>query len=201
VEYPVVNRFRIKERVLTMRESRLMLGGAAAAVLIVVLTGACAPAATAQDAAARAGRVEELRARLRQLEDEEAALRARLSRLDEDLKPENIQNRVALVGTLDATKLRDEVRRQLEGEKTRTQQLLDSVGESRNRIETAIATEEAQEAERKAAAPAPKQVETAAPAETTRPAASASPTPPRLATPARRPTTKRRRATRARRKN
>ena len=178
-----------------MREPCLTLWRATAAALIAVVIGGCAPAALAQDAAARAGRVEELRARLRQLGDEEAALRARLSRLDEDLKPENIQNRVALVGTLDATKLRDEVRRQLEDEKTRTQQQLDSVGESRSRIETAIATEEAQEAERQAAALAPP------PAETTTPAASASPAPARASTPPRRPVTKRRRSTRARRKS
>lgn len=166
-----------------------------AATLIAVLIGACVPAALAQDAAARAGRVEELRARLRQLGDEEAALRARLSRLNEDLKPENIQNRVALVGTLDATKLRDEVRRQLEGEKARAEQHLNSVGESRSRIESAIATEEIQEAQRQAAALAPP------PAETAKPAPSAGPTPARISTPPRRPATKRRRATRVRRKS
>lgn len=126
-------------------------------VLFAALLCAAALPSGAQELPALAQRTESLRAQLRDVTDKEAALQARMQQLDEDLKPENIRNRTALTGTLDADKLRDQVRQQLEGEKARAQQQLDLLATSRAHLEAAITETEAAEVRQRAAALAPTQ--------------------------------------------
>ncbi|HEX8923010.1 MAG TPA: hypothetical protein VF766_16160 [Pyrinomonadaceae bacterium] len=70
-------------------------------------------------------------------------MQTRLKQLDEDLKPENIEKYYALNGSTHPEELREQRRRQLEGERERVQTQLDQLGASRTRLETAIATAEA----------------------------------------------------------
>lgn len=166
--------------------------------LLTTILCLLASAAPAQDSTGPAQRAEELRAQLREVGDREAALQARLVQLDEELKPENIRNRTALIGTLDAEQLRGQVRRQLEGERERVRQQLDQLTASRSRLESAISRAELEEARRSAEAPATNDPAAAGAGEQTRatavPAAPAAP-PRRRAV--RRP---KRRTARARRK-
>jgi DNA repair exonuclease SbcCD ATPase subunit len=108
------------------------------ALLILV---ACVTAA-AQDAASFEEQAERLRAQLREVTDKEAELEVRARQLDEDLKPENIQRSVALVGTTDAAALRDQRREQLERQKAALEEQRASLAASRSRLEAAITTAE-----------------------------------------------------------
>jgi chromosome segregation ATPase len=167
-------------------------------LLAVWLWGVSGPAG-AQDTTALEQRIESLRAQLRDVTDKQAALQTRLNQLDEELKPENIQNRAALTGLLDADAARAQVRKQLEDERTRTQQQLDLLNTSQSRLETAISEGEAEAVRRRAAALAPPQTTTsetnqAAPT-TTATASNSSSTNPRR--PARRHTRSRKTARRA----
>lgn len=114
-----------------------------------------AAAATAQDTTAVEQQVEALRAQLRDVTEKEAQLRERSRQLDEDLRPENIQRSVATIGTTDVVALRDQRRQQLERQKANVDQQLDSLGASRLRLESAIATAEAEVVRLRAAALAP----------------------------------------------
>src|SRR5205085_11697658 len=78
----------------------------------------------AQDLTKLEQQTETLRAQLREVTEKEAALEARRQQLDEDLRPENVQNRAALTGILDADAARDQVRKQLESEKARVERQL-----------------------------------------------------------------------------
>ncbi|HEV7475852.1 MAG TPA: hypothetical protein VGN90_17480 [Pyrinomonadaceae bacterium] len=93
-----------------------------------------------------------LRAQLLEVETKQAELQTRLQRLDEDLKPENIEQRLAGVGSLHPEDLREQRRRQLETERTGVQKQLDLLTASHSRLETAIARAET-EAYRQSAAP------------------------------------------------
>src|SRR5947209_17289632 len=81
-------------------------------------------AVAAQDLTTLEQHTETLRAQLRAVLEKEAALAARRQQLDEELKPENVQNRAALTGILDADAARDQVRKQLESEKARVERQL-----------------------------------------------------------------------------
>src|SRR5690242_302779 len=94
-------------------------------------------------ASAQNSSVEALRSQLNDVQAKEAELQTRLKQLDEDLKPENIEKYFALNGSTHPEELREERRRQLEGERGRVQAQLDQLGASRTRLETAIATAEA----------------------------------------------------------
>lgn len=98
----------------------------------------------AQDAATVEQRVEGLRQQLRDVTDKQAQLQAREEQLDEALRPENIERSVAGIGTTDATALRDRRREQLEREKAVVDEQLRSLSESRARLETSIASAEAE---------------------------------------------------------
>jgi DNA repair exonuclease SbcCD ATPase subunit len=94
-------------------------------------------------ASAQNSSVETLRSQLSDVQAKEAELQTRLKQLEEDLKPENIEKYFALNGSTHPEELREQRRRQLEGERNRVQTQLDQLGASRTRLETAIATAEA----------------------------------------------------------
>lgn len=87
--------------------------------------------------------VEELRSQLSDVQKREEELQARVRRIDEDLKPENIEKVFALNGSTRPEELREQRRRQLESEKTNVRAQLDQLAQSRARLDTAIATAEA----------------------------------------------------------
>lgn len=122
----------------------------------VLLIFVATTSAWAQDVSAVEGQVEGLRAQLQEATDKEAALRERSRQLEEELEPQNVERSVATVGTTDAKALRDQRRQQLERQKAQVDGQLASLASSRARLETAIATAEAELVRLRAAALAPK---------------------------------------------
>jgi len=93
-----------------------------------------------------------LRAQLAEVETKQAELQTRLQNLDEQLKPENIESALAGVGSTRPEDLREQRRRQLEIERNGVRAQLDLLATSHSRLETAIATADA-DAYRQSAAP------------------------------------------------
>jgi hypothetical protein len=106
--------------------------------LIIAVVAACATLALGQDA------TEKLRAQLGDVQAKEAELQARERQLDEDLRPENIERSLAGVGTTRPEELREQRRRQLDGEKTRVRAQLEQLAQSRTRLEAAISSADAE---------------------------------------------------------
>jgi hypothetical protein len=93
----------------------------------------------AQDATSSAVQnAEKLKAQLQEVQDKEAALKARAQQLDEDLKPENIERSLAGVGSTRPEELRELRRRQLSIEKASVLKQLEQLQTSRTRLESAI---------------------------------------------------------------
>lgn len=84
-------------------------------------------------------RATSLRAELRDVQAKESDLQARAEDLDYALKPENIERSVAGYGTTHPEELREQRRRQLEGEKERVRKQLEQLASSRAHLEQAIA--------------------------------------------------------------
>jgi hypothetical protein len=80
----------------------------------------------------------DLRARLVVVQSREADLKARLNQLDEALKPENIEQAFAGIGSTRPEELREQRRRELTIEKDGVLRQLDLLATSRSRLETAI---------------------------------------------------------------
>jgi len=93
-----------------------------------------------------------LRAQLVEVETKQAELQTRLQNLDDKLKPENIENALAGVGSTHPEDLREQRRRQLEIERNGVRAQLDLLTTSHGRLETAIAAADA-DAYRQSAAP------------------------------------------------
>ncbi len=93
-----------------------------------------------------------LRAQLAEVETKQAELQARLQTLDESMKPENIEQSLAGVGSTKPEDLREQRRKKLEIERNGVQKQLDLLATSHTRLETAIAQADA-EAYRQSAAP------------------------------------------------
>jgi uncharacterized membrane protein YgaE (UPF0421/DUF939 family) len=93
-----------------------------------------------------------LRAQLAEVETKQAELQTRLQKLEENLKPENIENSLAGVGSTHPEDLRAQRRRQLEIERNGVQAQLNLLATSHTRLETAIAQADV-EAYRQSAAP------------------------------------------------
>src|SRR5207244_9943283 len=89
-------------------------------------------------------RAANLRAQLIEAQARQAELQTRLQRLEEDLKPENIERSLAGVGSVHPEELREARRRQLEIERRGVQSQLDVLAASRSRLETAIAAADAE---------------------------------------------------------
>src|SRR3989442_4434353 len=104
-------------------------------------------------------RAANLRAQLIEAQARQAELQTRLQRLEEDLKPENIERSLAGVGSVHPEDLREARRRQLEIEKRGVQSQLDVLAASRSRLEAAIARADA-ESYQQSAGPAPNTVTT-----------------------------------------
>jgi DNA repair exonuclease SbcCD ATPase subunit len=93
-----------------------------------------------------------LRSQLTEIEAKQSELQTRLQALDEKLKPENIENSLAGIGSTHPEDLRQQRRRQLEIERNGVQAQLNLLSVSHGRLETAIAQADA-EAYRQSAAP------------------------------------------------
>jgi DNA repair exonuclease SbcCD ATPase subunit len=93
-----------------------------------------------------------LRSQLSEVEAKQAELQTRLQKLEENLKPENIEHSLAGVGSTQPEELREQRRRQLEIERNGVQAQLNLLATSHTRLETAIARADA-EAYRQSAAP------------------------------------------------
>lgn len=100
-----------------------------------------------------------LRNQLSEIETKQSALQTRLQELDEKVKPENIEQSLAGVGSTRPEDLREQKRRQLEVERNGVQKQLDLLAASRTRLEASLARADA-EAYRQSAAPQPIAVPT-----------------------------------------
>lgn len=161
-------------------------------ILVSLLIALAAASPTwAQDASAAELQIERLRAQLRDVVDMESRLQERAARLDEDLRPENVERSVAGVGTTDAEALRAKRREDLEKQKTDVTARLTEASAKRTRLEAEIAAAEAEAVRLKAAALAPKE---AAPRNTqaATPVTHAPPPAVRKGSPARKSTPRRR---------
>jgi len=108
---------------------------------LFVLTLLVAPAMAQSGAQERAAK---LRAQLTDLQAQQADLQTRLTQLDEDIKPENIERSLAGVGSTHPEDLREARRRQLEIQRKGIQSQLDNLATTRTRLEAAIAAADAQ---------------------------------------------------------
>lgn len=104
----------------------------------VVVLGAIQVSAQDKASASGAQTAEKLRAELRDVQVKEAELQSRLNQLDYELKPENIERYFAGVGSTRPEELREHRRRQLQLEKDSVTSQLQSLGESKIRLESAI---------------------------------------------------------------
>ncbi|HXD33384.1 MAG TPA: hypothetical protein VN643_19840 [Pyrinomonadaceae bacterium] len=110
---------------------------------IILITACClllVVSAQAQNAAEVAAG---LRAQLAEVKTQQTDLQLRLQTLDEALKPENIQNSLAGVGSTRPEDLREQRRRQLETEKAGVVAQLERLSLSQRRLENAVAAAEA----------------------------------------------------------
>ena len=111
-------------------------------IAFIIFTGALlVTSASAQQSAAEVAAG--LRAQLADVQAKQSEFQARLQELDEALKPENIQNSLAGVGSTHPEDLRKQRRRQLEKEKAGVTLQLDKLAVSQRRLESAIAQAEA----------------------------------------------------------
>jgi hypothetical protein len=108
----------------------------------LLLTGLLAMTISAQTSAQE--RADNLRFQLSELEVRQAELQARSKRLEEDLKPENIEQSLAGVGSTRPEELREGRRRQLELAQARLSFQLDELDRLHARLESAIAEADAE---------------------------------------------------------
>jgi len=134
----------MKQTNVTQPQNYSMLAVAASVIVLFAVTAAAQNPAESRAAS--------LRAQLANVQEQQNQLQTRLRQLDEALKPENIENSLAGVGSTHPEDLRAQRRRQLEIEKTSVQTKLDLLATSRTRLETGIAQAEA-DAYRQSAAP------------------------------------------------
>jgi chromosome segregation ATPase len=89
-------------------------------------------------------RAETLRAQLRDVTNQEFQYQERRAQLEDELEPDAIQRRAALVGSLNPSSVRDSIQRSLERERDRVQKQLEMLANSRTRLETAVNTADAE---------------------------------------------------------
>jgi len=80
-------------------------------------------------------RAEVLRKQLLELIEKETTYRTRLTQMDEDIRPENIERSLAGIGGTRTAEMRDTRRRSLESERKGLESLLALTGQSRIRLE------------------------------------------------------------------
>ncbi len=89
-------------------------------------------------------RGETFRSQLRDVQAKEIEIQAQLDQLDFALQPENIERSVATYGTTHPETARQQRRQQLESQKARLQAQYSQLEQSRMRLETAVATADAE---------------------------------------------------------
>jgi hypothetical protein len=110
--------------------------------LLIVIGLVMSSQAAAQPTSSSAQRVEELRSQILETEAKETELAARLRRLEEDLKPENIERSLAGIGSTRPEQLREQRRRQLSIERDGVRAQLKLLATNRERLESAIRSAE-----------------------------------------------------------
>ena len=108
---------------------------------ILLLSGLLATTAVAQSSAQDIAA--NLRLQLSEVELRQAEMQARDEQLQEDLKPENIEQSLAGFGSTHPENLREQRRRQLEIARARVRIQLDELDRSHTRLEAAIAEADA----------------------------------------------------------
>jgi uncharacterized protein (DUF342 family) len=88
-------------------------------------------------------RGESLQLHLLQIADKEAPLQARLDQVNQQLKPEALEQLMAGVGSVHPEDAREEVRKRLSNEKVRIQSQLDLLRQDRVRTQASLATTDA----------------------------------------------------------
>jgi outer membrane murein-binding lipoprotein Lpp len=89
-------------------------------------------------------RAEDLRGQLREITDKEFLNQERLAEIDYELQPDSIQRRAALTGSLNPSAVREALQQQFERERARIQKQLESLATSHARLETALASADAE---------------------------------------------------------
>jgi hypothetical protein len=89
-------------------------------------------------------RAARLRAELADLQAQQTELETRLAQINEDIKPENIERSLAGIGSTRPEELREARRRQLEIQRKGIQTQLDSLAAARARLESTIASADAE---------------------------------------------------------
>jgi uncharacterized protein YlxW (UPF0749 family) len=115
-------------------------------VLFVVLISSFAAGVAAEDKAAKpdaAQTADNLRMQLIDLQAKEAELQTRRRKLEEDIKPENIERSLAGVGSTKPEELREFRRRQISIELESVRKQLGILAGSRERLESSLRTAEA----------------------------------------------------------
>jgi len=108
---------------------------------ILLLSGVLATTVVAQSSAQDIAA--NLRLQLSEVEVRQAEMQARDEQLQEHLKPENIEQSLAGVGSTHPENLREQRRRQLESARARVRIQLDELDSSHKRLEAAIAEADA----------------------------------------------------------
>jgi hypothetical protein len=125
-------------------------------ILVLVLITSFATATFAEDTASKpdaAQTADDLRLKLIDVQAKEAELEARARRLEEDSKPENIERSLAGIGSTKPEELRELRRRQMSIELEGVRNQLKILATSRERLETAIRTADANAYQQGAAGP------------------------------------------------
>jgi chromosome segregation ATPase len=89
-------------------------------------------------------RAENLSTQLRDVQAKETELHDQLDQIEFALQPANIERVVGTFGTTHPEDAREQRRKQLEGQRTRIRTQLDQLAQSRTRLETAIASADAE---------------------------------------------------------
>jgi hypothetical protein len=89
-------------------------------------------------------RAETFRAQLRDVQQKETDLQIQLDQLEFALQPEQIERSVATYGTTHPEVARDQRRKQLENQRTKVKAQYDQLEQSRVRLESAVATADAE---------------------------------------------------------
>jgi chromosome segregation ATPase len=89
-------------------------------------------------------RAEALRKQLFELTERETTLRNRLVQIDDDLRPENIERAVSLVGTTRTVEMRDTRRRLLENDRKGYEALFNQTSQARQQLEDVVRQADAQ---------------------------------------------------------
>ncbi len=111
-------------------------------ILFAALVPMLGKNAAAQSNSGAAQSAAELRARLAEVEAKENELQTRVRKLDEDLKPENIERSLAGIGSTKPEELREHRRRQLTIERDGVRAQLNLLATSRERLQAALRTAE-----------------------------------------------------------